>query len=164
MTDQVGAPELAYRSAVAPVVRAVRRVPCESYLCSEVADALEVSPATIRRLSRAVPLLAEPPAEMTIGAVRVPIYDAATVDRIREYLAQRPDRGGRPRLWDDSTRRARRAAFSAAGYRRRRAQQLRLHGRFGEADEFDAAAGEILARLRADHASQSATFTSERRG
>ena len=39
---------------VAPIVLLARRLYPDMYLCSEVADALEVSPATLRRLARLI--------------------------------------------------------------------------------------------------------------
>ncbi len=109
------------------IVAQVRSMPGEFFLRAEVADALDVSSATLRRLATRSTLLVPTTSVMT-GMLAVPVYDAETVARLHAHLAEHRSPRGRPRLWSDAERSARRAAHSTAGYRRRRAVALRERG------------------------------------
>lgn len=130
------------------VVEIVRRLDGEHFLCREVADALDVSTATIRRLG-ARKVLA-PTTIVFNGTMAVPVYDMATVERLSAHLAQHRSGAGRPRLWSDAERRVRRAAYNALGYRRRRAAALRKSGDHCAADRVQQEADRLAAQLRAD--------------
>jgi len=118
---------LMHLPAVNPLVAHVRALPGIFYLTSEVADALDTSPSTLRRLAAAHPDLA--PTDATFyGRLRVELYDDATVHRLHDHLTTHPASRGRPRLWNDAERRARRAGHSSAGHYRRRAMLLTDRG------------------------------------
>ncbi len=68
------------------------------------------------------------PARPVRSMLAVPVYDAETVARLHAHLAEHRSPRGRPRLWSDAERSARRAAHSTAEYRRRRAVNLRERG------------------------------------
>lgn len=125
----------------------VRGLPEIFYLTSEVAEVLELSPATIRRFGHRDPSLA-PGYETWFGRIRVDLYNPATLDRLVEYVDQRCENRGRRRQWDEDTRRARRAAHCSAGYYRRRAAKLSAQGDLPNAHRADRRAQEISAALR----------------
>lgn len=137
-------------NSLAACVRAVRSLPGIWYLRSEVADALGVSPATVRRLSSRAPSL-QPSAVLQRGSVGVSLYDQAAVDALGERLAATASRRGRPRLWDDQQRRRRRALHSAAGYYRRRAALLKARGDLDSARQAESRASVLRAALQASH-------------
>ena len=110
-------------ATVNPLVARVRALPGVFYLTSEVADALDTSAATLRRLALAHTDLA-PSSTTFYGRLRVDLYNDADVYRLHSHLAAHQSRRGRPRLWTDQERRERRNAYSAAGYHRRRAARL----------------------------------------
>jgi hypothetical protein len=121
----VEASALNTRIATVPnVVAEIRSLRGDFYLRREVADALDVSPATLRRLAIAEPTLLGPSAVLMWGRLSVPVYDPGAVSRLHTHLARYRSHCGRRRLWTDDERRARRTAHSAAGYRRRRAATL----------------------------------------
>ena len=128
----------------------MRALPGIWYLHSEVADALGVSPATVRRLARRAPSL-QPSAVLQRGSVGVRLYDQATVDALAEQLAANGSRRGRPRLWDNQQRKRRRALHSAAGYYRRRAALLLARGDPDGARRAESRASALRAALRAGH-------------
>ena len=82
ISRSIGGLGLTTRS-LAACVREVRSLPGIWYLRSEVADALGVSPATLRRLGGRAPTLG-PSAVLRRGSVGVPLYDQAAVDALRE--------------------------------------------------------------------------------
>jgi hypothetical protein len=114
-------------AALHPLIAQVRSLPAVFFLTSEVANALEVSPTTIRRLARTHPELAGSQVA-SYGRMRIPLYDDADVDRVAAHLRSHPNRRGRPRQWSDQERGERRSAHSAAGYHRRRAAVLAIRG------------------------------------
>src|SRR5664279_4004969 len=115
-------------SAIPPLVRHVRSLDGDLYLCREVADALDLSPSTVRRFGARDPDRLGPSHETYFGRVLVYLYDAATVERLHAHLAEHRSASGQPRLWSDAERRTRRAAHNRAAYRRRRAVVLEERG------------------------------------
>jgi hypothetical protein len=146
------------------VIAAVRALPGEHFLCHEVADVLEVSPATLRRLSGSESMTLGPTANFVAGGKTVAVYDLAAVDRLFAYLSQHRSAAGRPRLWSDSERRARRLAYNTAGYRRRRAASLHERGRHADADRFDQLARDAIRGLRDEHCRRSRELAECRSG
>jgi hypothetical protein len=138
------------------VVAHVRNMPGDFFLRAEVADALAVSPATLRRLALTDTMTLGPSAMVTYGTLLVPAYNAAAIARLHAYLAAHRSARGRPRLWTDTERRARRAAHSAAGYRRRRAAALRDRGDQAEAEQMLRDADRLRSTLRYAHQERSA--------
>lgn len=143
-------------SAIPPLVARVRALAGELYLCREVADALGVSPATLRRLGDLDPDRLGPSHETYYGRVHVLLYDQAAVDRLHGHLAQHRSSRGRPRLWDDQERRMRRAGHSSVGYRRRRSVALHGQGDHREADAVAHRAEALSESLRSRHARRTA--------
>jgi hypothetical protein len=141
--------------ALPRVVALVRSLPGESFLRAEAADALGTSPATLRRLAGKSAALG-PSGTVTYGRLTVPVYDAATVERLHAHLAEHRSPRGRRRLWTDEERRARRAAHCAAGYRRRRAAVLRERGDHTGAARFLRDADGVAAALRTDYSARAA--------
>lgn len=119
------------------------------YVTSEVADALAVSPNTLRRLAHSDASLG-PVAVAMYGAVSIGLYDDASVVRVGAHLAARSHRRGRQRRWDDESRRRRRAAHTAAGYYRRRARDLAEQGRLEDARRAEESRNAILRELSMD--------------
>jgi hypothetical protein len=131
------------------VVAQVRMLPGEFFLRAEVADALAVSPATLRRLARTAPGALAPSAVLKYGDLLIPVYNAAAIARLHAHLAAHRSPRGRRRLWTDAERCERRAAYSALGHRRRRAALLRDGGDHSGADRVDREADQLAGRLRA---------------
>ena len=129
----------------------VRGLPGEFYLRREVADALGVSAATLDRLGRSDPDHLGQCHRILFGGLPVLLYDHDRIERLHAHLATHRTRRGRPRLWSDEERRARCATYSALGYRRRRAEQLRARGDHAEADRLHRLADQLAAELRHDH-------------
>lgn len=138
------------------VIAQVRCLPGEFFARAEVANALGTSPATLRRLAVAEPMVFAPTSTVIYGTLAVPVYDASAVALLHAHLADHASRRGRPRLWTDEERLARRAAHSAAGYRRRRAAQLRDRGDAAAADRMLRDGDRIATGLRAAHRIRSA--------
>lgn len=109
---------------LAPLVALVRSFDAELYRGVEVADALDTSTSTLRRLGLANWESLGPSQVEEVRGVRVWLYDMNRIEALAAHLASRPTRGGRPRVWDDQQRRVRRARHCAASYRRRRAREL----------------------------------------
>jgi hypothetical protein len=148
--EWIGASELIAIPAIPHIVERVRALSGEFYLRAEVADALGISPSTLRRIAaRIVPL--GPSGTITAGTLTVPVYNTAAIARLHAHLAEQRSRRGRPRLWTDEERRARRAAHAAAGYRRRRAAELRDRADHDGADRMLRDADRIRADLRFAH-------------
>lgn len=137
-------------SKLPKVVAHVRGLPGEMYLRREVADALNVSASTVSRLASKVLTLA-PTSYVINGTLTIPVYDIAVVGRLQTYLAEHRCLRGRRRLWTDKERVTRQAAYSAMGYRRRRALELRERGEQGGADRVDREADRMLDELRQQH-------------
>jgi hypothetical protein len=147
---------------MAAAVGFVRGLPDEFYLRHEVADALGVSAATLDRLGRSDPDHLGPCQRMMFGGLQVLLYDRDRIERLHAHLAEHRSRRGRPRLWSDEERRARRAAYSALGYRCRRAKELRARGDHAEGDRMQHLADQLAAELRHDHDRRSAHRRSRR--
>ena len=143
-------------------VEKVRRLPGELFTCTEVANAVQISPATLRRLSRADPDVFGPNRVEIVGGLQVWLFDLGTVERVHRHRAERiadgPSVRGRPRLWDDAERARRRAAHSAASYQRRRARSLRAQAAPAAAAEAQQRAERLTAALRAEHAERASTL------
>lgn len=139
---------------VAPIVLLARRLYPDMYLCSEVADALEVSPATLRRLARLDPRAVGPTLVTRVRGVSLWLYDMQRVEILaRELAAKRAPGGcrvGRPRLWEPAVRRQRRSQHSAASYYRRRAAILSDRGDVVAAAFAEQRAREISEVLRSE--------------
>lgn len=129
-----------------PTIAHVRSLDGEFYLCTEVADALGISPATLRRRAARDPDRLRPSRVTRFGATTLALYDLDDVNRLAAdvQLTVAGSRRGRPRLWDDHERRTRRRAHSAASYQRRRARTLTARG-----DTSSAAAASELAHATA---------------
>ncbi len=154
--EGIGTSELPIRLAPVPsIVARARALHGENFLRREVADALDVSATTLRRLAGKIVLLA-PDSTISYGTLTVPVYDLATVARLHAHLAEHRPPRGRPRLWSDAERSARRAAHSAAGYRHRRAALLHARGDHVAAWGMQDAAACITAMLRAAQTERSA--------
>src|SRR4051812_12011764 len=80
-----GASELMSSREFPPAIRAVRALPTHAFLRREVADALGVSAATLRRLAASSPDLSAS-AVLHFGAVTVPVYDISVVELLHAYL------------------------------------------------------------------------------
>lgn len=104
--------------AIPPIVAHVRALPGTYMMTTEVADALDVSANTLRRLATRTAELG-PSHETYYGRIRVALYDRTTVNRLHAHLADHRSPRGRPRLWDDEQRAERRRTQSRASYRRR---------------------------------------------
>ncbi len=141
-------------NAIPATVAHVRRLPGGLFLCVEVADALGVSPATVRRLGERDHDGLGPTHETCFGRMRLLLYDGDAVQRLHDHLGQHRAACGQPRLWNEGERRSRRAAHSAAGYRRRRAAQLRARGDEDGAARVGAHAHRLVTALRAEHAAR----------
>jgi hypothetical protein len=105
-----------------------RRLDGDYLLLGEVSRALGTSASTVRRLAAADPIRLGPARHVQWGTLSIPLFDLDTVRRMHAHLAAQRTARGRPRLWTDEELRHRRAAFSAIGYRRRRALELRARG------------------------------------
>lgn len=138
-------------TTIPTAIATVRALPGEHYLCHEVADALDVSAATLRRLGRREPVKLGPTTTIVAGGKPVAVFDMAAVERIAAHLEQGRSAAGRPRLWTDTERRLRRMSYNGAGYLRRRAETLRAQGRDEEADRLDEVVRRVLDELRDDH-------------
>ncbi len=136
-------------SSISALVGHVRSLPGPYYLCREVADALDVSAATLRRLAIRDPGLLGPTHEVGFHGRRVLLYDEDGLERIHRHLAAHRSGRGRRRVWSDEERRARRAAHCAVGCRRRRAVQLRARGDEAAAAHMMRAAERLAGELRA---------------
>jgi hypothetical protein len=141
-----------------PVVLFVRSLDGDNYLCSEVAGALGVSTATLRRLAGIDPE-SFAPSSIGFGKMLVRLYAMAEVDRLHEHLEAKsiaaasgsPRRPGRRRLWADAERRDRRARYCAAAYRSRRGRELADAGAYVAAAVASQAAATIREDLRAEY-------------
>lgn len=118
------------KGRLSPTIAHVRRLDGEFFLCTEVADALGVSPATLRRLAGRNPGGLGPTHISELATRELALYDMARVSDLAQETSRtvRGARRGRPRLWDDAERRSRRRAYSAMGYQRRRARVLDARG------------------------------------
>ena len=105
-----------------------RRLDGGYLLLGEVSRALGTSASTVRRLAAADPIRFGPARHVGWGTFSIPLYDLDTLGRLHAHLAARRTARGRPRLWSEEELRHRRAAFSAIGYRRRRAHQRQARG------------------------------------
>jgi len=143
-------------AGMAAVVAFVRALPGGFYLRREVADALGVSAATLGRLGRTNADRLGPSHRVKFRGLPVLLYDQDRVDRLHAHLAHHRSRRGRPRLWSDEERRARRVAYSSIGYRQRRAAELRTRGDHDEAARMVLCAEQVASELRMDHARRSA--------
>lgn len=141
----------------------VRRLDGVYFLRGEVADALRVSTSTIRRLAVHDVLLA-PTAIVLNGTTAIAVYDLATIERLSAHLGEHRSRAGRPRLWSDTERRDRRAAYSALGHRRRRAEALCRAGDHLGADRAQTNADRLVGQLHADHRLRSTELRLPRSG
>jgi hypothetical protein len=142
------------------VVAFVRSLDVAYYLCTEVADALGVSAATLRRLARDHPDTLGPSCSAWFGRMLVSLYVMDDIDRLQAHLDYRwPDRDGsssrnrpgRRRLWSDAERRDRRARYCAAAYRNRRATELAQAGDQLAAANARHSAATIQEALTAEH-------------
>jgi hypothetical protein len=141
------------------VVEFVRGLDGDFFLCREVAEALGVSTARLRRLSLDNPDAFAPSNSTRFGKMLVRLYAIADVERLHQHLEARsitaasgsPRRPGRPRLWTDAERRNRRARYCAAAYRSRRARELADAGEHGAAAVASRAAAAIRESLRAEY-------------
>jgi len=145
--------------AVPQVVAQVRMLPGDFFLRAEVADALAVSPATLRRLACTETTTLGPSDMVSSGSLLVPVYDASAIARLHLHLAAHRSPRGRRRLWTDAERHERRAAYSALGYRRRRAAALRARGDHPAADQVQREADRLAAQLHAAHDHRSGLST-----
>jgi hypothetical protein len=141
-------------------VRFVRSLDGGYYLCTEVADALDVSAATLRRLARDHPDTLGPSYSARFGRMPVSLYVMDDIDRLQAHFDRRwcdrdgssaRDRPGRPRLWSDAERRDRRARYCAVAYRNRRATELAAVGNHAAAAHARRAAATIQKALAAEH-------------
>jgi hypothetical protein len=142
------------------VVLFVRSLDGDYFLCTEVADALGVSAATLRRLARDHPDTLGPSYSTRFGRMPVSLYSMDDIDRLQTHLDHRwPDRDGgsarnrpgRPRLWSDVERRDRRARYCAVAYRNRRATELAAVGNHAAAAQARRVAATIQEALAAEH-------------
>jgi hypothetical protein len=142
-----------------PVVLFVRSLDGDNYLCREVADALGVSTAMLRRLSAMNPDAFAPSDNTRFGRMLVRLYSMGEVDRLHKHLeakslaaetgsARRP---GRPRLWTEAERQDRRARYCAAAYRSRRARKLADAGEHAASAAANRDAATIRDDLRAEY-------------
>src|ERR1700753_1406778 len=102
-------------ASIAPLVALVRVHHPDLYRCVEVADALNTSPATLRRLARADWKLWGPTRGAPVRGLEVCLYDMDRVESLAYYLethSRNGTRGGRPQRWGPDERRARRARHS----------------------------------------------------
>jgi hypothetical protein len=142
-----------------PVVGFVRNLDGDFFLCREVAEALGVSTATLRRLSLVNPDAFAPSGSTGFGKMLVRLYAMGEVDRLHAHVEAKSiaaengslRRAGRPRLWTDAERRDRRARYCAAAYRSRRARELADAGAHGAAAVANRAAVTIRETLRAEY-------------
>lgn len=111
-------------SSLAALVVAVRLLDADLYRKVEVADALDTSTSTLRRLGLSDwQTLGPSRVELLLG-VQVWLYDMGRIEVLAAHLGSHRVQRGRPRLWDDEQRRIRRAQHCAASYSRRRAREL----------------------------------------
>jgi hypothetical protein len=153
--------------AIPPIVRHVRDLDGNLFLVREVANALGISPATVRRVAEIRPDL-RPSAITMFGDMLVPLFTLEDLTRLDRYVAERRASlaaarrrsAGRPRLWSDSERRARRARHCAASYRRRCARALTEAGDLAAAQAAARAAAEIRDHLQQVHDDRAALIHS----
>jgi hypothetical protein len=95
-----------------PVVGFVRGLDGDFFLCREVAEALAVSTATLRRLSLVNPDAFAPSGSTGFGKMLVRLYTMGEVDRLHQHLEAESiaaasgsgRRPGRRRLWTEAER------------------------------------------------------------
>jgi len=133
-------------AAIPSLVAHVRALAGSFYLRREVSNALGVSPAPLIRMAELAPDLLGPTHETHYGRVRVLLYDHDAVEQLHAHVAAHCSIRGRPRLWTDEERRSRRAAHSAAGYRRRRAADLGARGNYSCAPRPDSSGSRVTTR------------------
>jgi hypothetical protein len=149
--SQAGTPVASAHRRLNPTIAHVRELDGSFFMWAETANALGVSPVTLRRLAAENPAAWGPSHIAYFHGVPLRLYDPARVQRLHEEITRRRqgEVRGRPRLWDDQQRAARRAAHSAAGYRRRRARALAARGDTSAAAAAGQQAGLITAGLAA---------------
>jgi len=139
-----------------PTTRFVRSLPGKYFMVREAAAMLGVRHPVLRALLKEDKELG-PSFCVFFGKVKVYLYTAEDIERVRVYLTQRKrvfrntditSSLGRPQKWTEEQRKERQRLYSSSHYYRRRAEKLDAEGRTDEAEKAKAKVADIEKQLR----------------
>lgn len=145
------------RVVISPITRYVRSLPGEYYTVTEAAKLLHLSPHTLRSYAGSGDSKLAPTKCAYFGKVRLYLYTAEDVSRIKNELDARREvkefngerfgrPSGRPAIYTKEQVAQRKRLYARRHYYKKKAQEARLHGE--DSSRYDSRVEEITRELR----------------